>query len=150
MTKTIPRYTVRLEPSTVRSSNSTPDIKIEDTEKVLDAIKDYELPQRPAECLILLTIDVKGYLIGTSLIAQGVIDRSTVSPREILQTALLQNAESIIIVHNHVSHDTMPSTADKRFTKKLKTACEYLDIRLHDHIIVSQDDYLSFNREELL
>ncbi len=57
----------------------------------------------------------------------------------------------IILAHNHPSGNLQPSTADKDMTKKIKNACEYLDIKLLDHlIIVPEGKYLSFTEEDLM
>lgn len=63
-----------------------------------------------------------------------------VDVRVIIQTALVCNATSIIITHNHPSGNPRPSIHDDNLTKKIKAACELMDIRLLDHIIVTPYD----------
>ena len=60
-------------------------------------------------------------------------------------TALVSNASAIILTHNHPSGNTHPSCQDDNLTKKIKAACEIMDIRLLDHIIVTPyDSYYSY------
>ncbi len=60
-------------------------------------------------------------------------------------------ATGIILAHNHPSGNLQPSVADEEMTKKIKNACEYLDIKLLDHLIITLDvKYLSFTEEGLL
>ena len=65
--------------------------------------------------------------------------------RMIMQTALVSNATSIILTHNHPSGNPRPSVHDDNLTKKIKSACELMDIRLLDHIIVTPyDSFFSY------
>ncbi|WP_087712052.1 JAB domain-containing protein [Chryseobacterium mucoviscidosis] len=59
-------------------------------------------------------------------------------------------ATGLILVHNHPSGNLNPSSADLAIVKKLKTACKLLDIALLDSIIITKDNYTSFNDEGLL
>ena len=65
----------------------------------------------------------------------------------LLKTALEQNATSIILTHNHPSGKLEASNADKEITQKLKLAGEQLEIRVLDHIIITEKGYLSFQDE---
>jgi DNA repair protein RadC len=71
-------------------------------------------------------------------------------PRVILKKALEENAISIILGHNHPSGSLRPSKADEEFTHKIKKGAGYLDIKLLDHIIVSEEGYFSFADQGLL
>ena len=65
-----------------------------------------------------------------------------------MQTALVTNATSIIITHNQPSGNPIPSVHDDSLTKKIKSACELMDIRLLDHIIVTPfDSFYSYCNE---
>ena len=68
----------------------------------------------------------------------------------IMQTALKVHASAIIFSHNHPSSILLPSQEDIRLTKKLKEACELLDISFQDHIIMTEEDHYSFANEGLL
>jgi hypothetical protein len=79
-------------------------------------------------------------------------DRSCVLEVDrVLKKAILNNATSIIMAHNHPSGDTSPSIADKRCTERLMKSCDVLNIRFKDHIIVSSKcNAFSFEHSGLL
>jgi len=63
---------------------------------------------------------------------------------EVYHRALLRRAASIVVIHNHPSGGLKPSHADKTATEKLMEASRFLNIRLLDHLIISEDEYFSF------
>ena len=73
-----------------------------------------------------------------------------VSIRSIFSRAILCNANSIIVAHNHPSGIVKPSHEDISITRRIKEASEILDIKLIDHIIIGEDSYYSFKNEGLL
>jgi DNA repair protein RadC len=81
------------------------------------------------------------------IISEGGITSTVADPRIILRKALEEDAVSIILCHNHPSGSLRPSEADELLTAKIKEAASYFDIRLLDHIIVSEDGYFSFADE---
>ncbi|GAA4316975.1 DNA repair protein RadC [Pontixanthobacter gangjinensis] len=83
-------------------------------------------------------------------VSKGGITGTLVDIRITLKKALELGAVSIILVHNHPSGSLTASEADKQLTKKLKTAAESLDIKVLDHIIVTEKSYLSFADEGML
>ena len=78
------------------------------------------------------------------IISRGGITGTVADPRVILKEALDQGATSIILSHNHPSGNLKPSMVDKELTHKIKIAASYFDIRIMDHIIVSDEGYYSF------
>jgi len=84
------------------------------------------------------------------IISEGGITGTVADPRIILKKALEENAVSIILCHNHPSGSLKPSRADEELTSKIKEAAKYLDIRVLDHLIVSDTGYYSFADEGLL
>ncbi|WP_462250434.1 RadC family protein [Ferruginibacter sp.] len=84
------------------------------------------------------------------IISRGGITGTVADPRIILKKALEQDATSIVLSHNHPSGSLKPSRADKELTQKIKEAAKYLDIKVIDHIIVSEEGYYSFADEGLL
>lgn len=110
-----------------------------------DFLKDkMELHKEPEEVLLMLALDSKNKVNCCYEVARGTLDSAVVSPREVFKRALVSNAKSIIIAHNHPSGNVIPSEQDKIATAKLKKAGEVLDIKLLDHIIISDKDYYSF------
>ncbi len=87
-------------------------------------------------------------VIGKEMVSKGTLDRTSIDCRTILRQALLHNAASIIVLHNHPSGSSKPSEHDIFFTKKLREACVLVGISLNDHIIVGRDDFYSFYMEK--
>ena len=83
-------------------------------------------------------------------LSKGGITGTLVDVRLVLKQALELNATGIILVHNHPSGTLKPSEADKQLTKKLKIAAESMDIKVLDHVIVTEKAYFSFADEALL
>ncbi len=77
------------------------------------------------------------------LISSGGLTGTVADIRIILKNALLQNANKLVIAHNHPSGNLQPSNADKELTRKLKEAAEWMEIKLLDHLIVAGTNYLS-------
>lgn len=84
------------------------------------------------------------------VISRGGITGTVADPRMILKKALENGATSIILSHNHPSGNLNPSKADEELTQKIKMAAIYFDIKVLDHIIVSEEGYFSFADEGML
>ena len=84
------------------------------------------------------------------VISEGGITGTVADPRIILKKALEEDAVSLILCHNHPSGSLKPSRADEELTQKIKEAAKYFDIKVLDHLIVSEDGYFSFADEGLL
>ncbi|CAN5510371.1 DNA repair protein RadC [soil metagenome] len=84
------------------------------------------------------------------IISEGGITGTVADPRVILKKALEHDAVNIILCHNHPSGSVKPSRQDEELTQKIKEAARYLDIKVMDHIIVSEDGYYSFADEGIL
>lgn len=82
--------------------------------------------------------------------SKGGITGTLVDVRLVLKQALELGAVALILAHNHPSGTLKPSEADKQITKKLKAAAEALDIKVLDHLIITQKEYFSFADEGLL
>jgi DNA repair protein RadC len=83
-------------------------------------------------------------------VSEGGITGTIADPRIILKKALEENAVSLILCHNHPSGSLKPSRQDEEITKKIKEAAKYFDIKVLDHIIVSETGYFSFADEGIL
>ncbi len=84
------------------------------------------------------------------IISKGGLTGTVADPRVILKKALEQEATAIVLCHNHPSGNLRPSQADEDLTMKIKEAAKYFDIRVLDHIIVSEEGYFSFADEGIL
>jgi len=90
-------------------------------------------------------------IIGTRLIGMGGLTGTIADPKMILQTALLLNACSMALAHNHPSGSTKPSRADEELTKQIREAAKFHDILILDHIILTENDgFYSFADEGLI
>lgn len=103
----------------------------------------YAMNELPEEAMIMFCLDCKSKIIGCFEISRGTLTSSLVHPREVLKRALLCNAYSIILIHNHPSSDPTASKMDIDITKKMKQACDLMGIFLIDHIIVADEEYCS-------
>jgi DNA repair protein RadC len=84
------------------------------------------------------------------IISKGGITGTVADPRVILKKALEEDATAMVLCHNHPSGNLKPSRADEELTKKIKEAAAYFDIKIIDHIIVSEDGFYSFADDGIL
>ena len=84
------------------------------------------------------------------IISQGGITGTVADPRIILKRAVEKNACSLILTHNHPSGSLLPSKSDEEITSKIKMAASYFDIKILDHLIVSDEGYFSFADDGLI
>lgn len=84
------------------------------------------------------------------IISEGGITGTIADPRIILKKALEENAVSLVLCHNHPSGSLKPSRQDEEITRKIKEAAKFFDIKVLDHIIVSDAGYFSFSDEGIL
>jgi DNA repair protein RadC len=102
------------------------------------------------EHFAVMFLDTKHKLIEHEILFSGTIDGASVYPREVVRRALELNASAIIIGHNHPSGDCTPSKADETITMRISNACELLEIRMLDHLIVSKAGKFSFAENGLI
>jgi DNA repair protein RadC len=102
------------------------------------------------ESFKLVCLNQAAEILGCFNVADGGISGVTVDLRVLFQAALLSNSTSIIVAHNHPSGNLTPSEQDKKLTKKIKEAALLLDLRLNDHIILTENSYFSFSEEGIL
>lgn len=95
-------------------------------------------------------LDIKKNILGIKLLFIGTVNMSTVHPREIFKYAYLYSASYIVCVHNHPSGDTTPSEMDLNITKNLVEIGKFQKIPILDHVIIGNNEYLSFYENELM
>ena len=100
-------------------------------------------------CKVLL-LSRANKVLGLATISTGGTSGTVVDPKNVFQTALMANACSIILAHNHPSGNLKPSTADLQLTKKMSEAGKFLDLNLLVHLILAEDCYYSFGDEGLM
>lgn len=92
----------------------------------------------------VLLLNQRMQLLKFVCIGKGGLSNTVVDIRLILKEALLANAVAIVLAHNHPSGSLNPSIDDNRITSSLKKACETMNIRLIDHLIVTNNGYYSY------
>lgn len=102
------------------------------------------------EYCYMLALNCACKVIGVFFISKGTVSASLISAREVYMRALLVGAVMIVLCHNHPSDSAQPSRRDIETTAKIKEAGALLDIRLADHIIITENGYYSFEENGLL
>ena len=100
------------------------------------------------ESMIVLALDTRHNVIAVYEVFSGTLNSVQVSPREIMQFALLNNAHAIAVAHNHPSSSLEPSAPDLDFSFRLSMAGELLKINVLDHLIVTDDAFVSIRQVE--
>lgn len=98
----------------------------------------------------LLSLDSKNAVIKEDLISKGLQDKTTVYPRQVIETAIKNSASSILLLHNHTNGDPHPSEQDKSITNAIEIPARILNISIYDHLIVSNDNYFSFRENKII
>jgi DNA repair protein RadC len=102
------------------------------------------------EVFKVMYLTTQNQIIDTADLSQGTVNSSAVSPREIVEGAIRNNAAALIFVHNHPSGDPCPSIADKNITRELVYAGRIMHIKVLDHIVIGENRYFSFAGEGLI
>lgn len=101
--------------------------------------------QERNEAVYQLCLDRKGKLLACKRLGEGSASAVNLDIRKLVENALLSSASSVILAHNHPSGVALPSQADQGATLRAKAALESIDVRLEDHIIVADGEYVSFS-----
>ena len=123
--------------------------KVTSPKEVYKIIAEY-LKGVDREHLVLITLDTKNVITSITTISIGSLNTSIVHPREVFKTAILSNAASIILAHNHPSGDSTPSKEDINITDRIKESGKILGIDLLDHLIIGDDSYISLKEKGIL
>ena len=113
------------------------DVEIKTPDMVYKEMRDIKNWNK--EVFVAFYLNSKNKIISREIISIGTINSTIIHPREVFRTAIIRNAVSIILAHNHPSGDTIPSDEDINTTKKLKEAGEIIGITLLDHVVVSKE-----------
>lgn len=128
----------------VKSSERPVIVQAADVYKLLiDYVYDKDIIQYK-ECLKLILLNKAGKLLGVAHISEGGTNETSADIRIIMQAAILGNASSIILAHNHPSGSLKPSAQDDLVTTNLRKAAKLFNITLLDHIIVTDSGYYSY------
>lgn len=113
------------------------------------AVEDYLrllIGGRPHEVFVCLFLDARHRLIRSEESSRGSLTRMAVYPREIVRRALMVNAASLIVAHNHPSGAVQPSASDRRLTRVLRETLALVEVQLIDHLVIGARDTFSFAR----
>lgn len=102
------------------------------------------------ELLYQACLDGKGKLLSCRCLSEGGANMAAVTLRQIVEHALLSGASSVLLAHNHPSGIALPSASDRQMTLQVRDALATMGIRLTDHIIVADDDFVSMAQSGLL
>ena len=95
-------------------------------------------------------LDGKGKLILCKKLADGNIDSAALSVRQVVSNAVLHEAAAVVLAHNHPSGVALPSENDRAVTLLVRDALRMMDIRLLDHIVVADGDFVSMAQSGFL
>lgn len=102
------------------------------------------LRDRKKEVFLTLLLDAKNRVIREVQVSEGSLTASIVHPREVFAPVVRESAAAVLFVHNHPSGDPTPSREDIDLTGRLRQAGELMGVRVLDHIIIGNGDYISF------
>jgi DNA repair protein RadC len=102
------------------------------------------------EQFMVISLSSANRVIRERMITKGLLNASLTHPREVFREAILEQAASIILLHNHPSGNLEPSREDITVTKQLVEAGKIIGISVHDHIIIAGDSYTSMMERGLL
>ena len=109
-----------------------------------------EMSALAQEQLRVLLLNTRNQVVGQRTVYQGTVNSSAVRPAEVLRAAVIENAPSIIVSHNHPSGDPTPSPEDVSITRDLAAAGKLLDIELLDHIVIGNGRFVSLKEKGLM
>lgn len=102
------------------------------------------LASLPQEEIWIITLTRANRVIGKYMITRGSATASVFDIKRCLKTALLDDAEAVILCHNHPSGNNIPSPQDDRITENLRAAAKSMDINMLDHLIITHTGYYSY------
>jgi DNA repair protein RadC len=125
------------------------DYQITDPEGVVRAIR-ASITDKAKEHFKIILLNTRNKIIRIGTISIGTLNASLVHPREVFKEALIHDAFSVILAHNHPSGDCEPSEEDLRITTRLRDAGNLMGIEVLDHIIITNQSYFSFKGKGLM
>lgn len=123
-------------------------VKIECAKDVLPLLADIAGKQQ--EYFLCISLNGANEVIEKRIVTIGLLDKSSVHPREVFADVIADRAAAVIFAHNHPSGELQPSEADLRMHEQLTEAGKILGLRVLDHIIVTRKGYYSFQEAGLI
>lgn len=118
--------------------------RMTDSEAVYKLVRSY-LDGVDREHLVVVLLDNKNAIIGINTVSIGSLTGSMAHPREVFKPAILVNAASVVLAHNHPSVDPTPSPEDDKTHTRMTQAGEILCIKVLDHLILGDNRYYSYH-----
>jgi len=125
------------------------DFDIKDPQSIVKAIR-ATIKDKAKEHFKLILLNSRNKIIGISTISIGTLNANLVHPREVFKEAVMHNASSVVLAHNHPSDDPEPSEADLEITKRIIEAGKIMGIDVLDHIIITKTGFMSFKEKKLI
>lgn len=111
------------------------DIPLTTPDAVYEVMK-RELREYDREVFCILNMDTKGHCLNMNVVSMGTINETLISPREVFKSAILSNANHIILLHNHPSGIAEPSQEDIHVTRRMENCGKLLGVPVCDHLII--------------
>lgn len=108
------------------------------------------LAEEERELFIVVYMNTQLEIISVEEVFKGTLRQAHVNPREIVKSAMRINAASVILCHNHIGGNCTPSKEDQLITFRIIRALAFVDVIVNDHIIISKENYFSFEEKGLL
>ncbi len=109
-----------------------------------------QLAHKNHEVFAVLFLDNQNRMLAMEELFRGTLSQTSVYPREVVMRALHHQAAAVVLSHNHPSGSVQPSRADEHLTQTLKASLALVDVRVLDHIIVSQGQTFSMAEQGLI
>ncbi len=114
--------------------------------RTIDQCGNYLMPHfigRENETVFMLCLDAKCKVICCKMVGEGSVNSANIPIRRVVEMALAANATTVVLAHNHPSGLAIPSADDVQTTHRVAAALAAVEISLADHIVVSQNDFVS-------
>lgn len=124
-------------------------VRVNQPSTVADLFMD-EMRYLQKEHFRVVLLDTKNQIMVTEEISIGTLNASIVHPRDVFKIAIKRNSNSIILIHNHPSGDPTPSKEDINITNRLIEVGDLVGIKVLDHIIIGDKNYISFKEKNII
>lgn len=103
-----------------------------------------QLADEEREIFVVIFLDNQHKVLKHSRLFSGTLSHVEVHPREIVREAIKVNAAAVILAHNHPSGNAEPSKSDRLITERVVKCCQFMDVRVLDHLVIGRGEYVSF------
>ena len=118
---------------------------VSDADSACEALR--FLSSRDRENFVVMHLGPQKQVLGIEEVARGTVQEVSVHPREVFKGAILSNASSVIVGHNHPSGDPNPSESDRLISARLVQAGKVLNLPVVDHIVVGENNCVSIRAQ---